>query len=269
MNKNTIQLKTVDSMPGSINELLSTNRRLVRPPSLSESFAWSEENIARANLIPLISPLEALEALEAVEVVEPIEITTEETSNDKPTSHWKYEQQTVEVFIKLLLHITLISIFETVFYFLYVSSLENNGIELTINTFIDGAVTSCENINPLQIQLIDDFLEPYINASQVISIGNNQEIQRTVYNTSISIRAWGYVGGLIVLFASVTVYVKCRKISIKWKYILTENMVMVSLLALYELMFFNTIIYPYHPISTAEIERNAVERLQASCGILL
>jgi hypothetical protein len=39
-------------------------------------------------------------------------------------------------------------------------------------------------------------------------------------------------------------------------------------LALYELMFFNTIIYPYHPISTEEIERNAIEKLQGSCGIL-
>ena len=51
-----------------------------------------------------------------------------------------YEQQIVATLIKLLLHITLISIFETLFYFLYVSSLENNGIENAINTFINGAI---------------------------------------------------------------------------------------------------------------------------------
>jgi hypothetical protein len=42
----------------------------------------------------------------------------------------------------------------------------------------------------------------------------------------------------------------------------------VLLLALYELMFLNTIIYPYEPISTAEIEQNAVEALQGACGVL-
>ena len=43
-------------------------------------------------------------------------------------NHYKYEKQIISTLIKLLLHITLISIFETLFYFLYVSSIENNGI---------------------------------------------------------------------------------------------------------------------------------------------
>jgi len=39
-----------------------------------------------------------------------------------------YEKKTLEIFVKLFVHITLISIFETLFYFLYIASLENNGI---------------------------------------------------------------------------------------------------------------------------------------------
>jgi hypothetical protein len=258
MYENANELKTVDSMPGSINELISINNRLKRPPSLSESFAWTPENIARANLIPLISSAERLEG--GQEDIEQV--------GEPSIKYWKYEKQIVEIFIKLLLHIVLISIFETLFYFLYVSSLENNGIVTTVNTFINNAVTNCMNISPLEIQIIDDFLEPYINASQVITEGDNTETQRMIYNESISRRAWAYVGGLMGLFMALTVYIRCRRIKINWRYIIFENTSMVVLLALYELMFFNTIIYSYEPISTDEISRDAIRKFQGSCGIL-
>jgi hypothetical protein len=245
-------------MPGSINALVSTNKRLRRPPSLSESFAWTPENIERANLVPLISSSEKLTVL-------PEEVPA---APELLVTHYKYEKQIVEVVIKLLLHITLIGIFETLFYFMYVSSLENNGIEKTVNTFIDNAANGCMNLNSAEIQLIDSILSPYINASQVIQSGNMEELRRGMYNEEISKRAWAYVGGLMGLFVLVTGYVLKRKIQINWKYIISENVAMVVLLALYELMFFNTIIYPYEPISTDEIGRNAVEKLQVSCGIL-
>lgn len=252
------ELKTVDSMPGSINELININNRLNRPPSLSESFAWTPENIARANLIPLISPSDRVD----IDDIYPVVVA------EPSIEYWKYEKQTVEICIKLLLHIVLISIFETLFYFLYVSSLENNGIVTTVNTFINEAVRNCMNISSLEIQIIDDFLDPYINATHVITIGNAEEIIRATYNKSISVRAWIYVGSLMGLFMTITVYIKCRHIKIKWKNIMLENITMVLLLALYELLFFNTIIYPYHPISTEEIARDAVGKFQDSCGIL-
>lgn len=258
MYENANELKTVDSMPGSINELISINNRLKRPPSLSESFAWTPENIARANLIPLISLSDKVD----IDDIYPVVVA------EPGIKYWKYEKSIVEVFIKLLLHIVLISIFETLFYFLYVSSLENNGIVTTVNTFINEAVTNCMNISPLEIQIIDDFLEPYINATQVITEGNNAGIQRMIYNELISRRAWAYVGGLMGLFSVLTVYIRCRHIKINWGYIIFENTSMVLLLALYELMFFNTIIYPYEPISTDEISRDAIRKFQGSCGIL-
>lgn len=258
MAEEPIELKNVESMPGSINALVSTNKRLRRPPSLSESFAWTPENIERANLVPLIPSSEKLNVLPEEVPQVPVQ----------QIIHYKYEKQIVEVVIKLLLHITLIGIFETLFYFLYVSSLENNGIENTVNTFINNAANSCTNLSFLEIQVIDSILSPFINASQVIQQGNSEEVVRTGYNEEISKRAWAYVGGLMGLFMLVTGYIIKRKIPVNWRYIVLENVGMVVLLALYELMFFNTIIYPYEPISTNEIARNAVEKLQSSCGIL-
>lgn len=267
MTDEPIELKDVDSMPGSINQLISTNKRLKRPPSLSESFAWTPENIERANQVPLILSSERLNIIQEESIVIiPTELVKIESN--QPVIYWKYEKQIMETTIKLLFHITLISIFETLFYFLYVSSLENNGIETTVNTFIDGAVNGCENMTPIQIEIIDDLLEPYINGTDVIIEGNIAQSQRVSYNESISVRAWAYVGGVIGLFIVATVYIRIRKIEIRWKVVILENLAMVVLLALYEIMFFNMIIYQYQPISTEEIERNAVEKLQDACGIL-
>jgi hypothetical protein len=249
-----IELKTVDSMPGSMNEFISTNKRLRRPPSLSESFAWEPENVARAMQQPLVSPPPEEQA-----TIQPPPL---------PLQHWKYEQYACEVIIKLLLHISLISVFETLFYFLYVSALENNGIIKTVSAFIDGAAERCENMTPTEIDLVDDLLEPFLNASQIVAAGNQEEAARTTYNKSISNQAWYYVAGLTGIFIVAIGYVKKRKIVIAWRAIVLENVAMVCLLALYELMFFDTIIYPYEPISTKEIGRNAVQKLQNVCGLL-
>jgi hypothetical protein len=178
------------------------------------------------------------------------------------------EKRALEICVKLLLHITLISIFETLFYFLYIASLENNGIEWTINAFINGAVNECQLMNATQVQQMNHILDKYINASNIIRIGNLQESFRILYNTTISLRAWMYISILSGLFSIVTVYIKCRRIKMNWTYIILENTSMVLLLGLYEFLFFDTIIYPYQPISTDEIERNMIQQLQNGCGLL-
>ena len=188
---------------------------------------------------------------------------------DEEIHHYKYEKQIITTLIKLLLHITLISIFETLFYFLYVSSLENNGIENAINTFINGAITDCYNMTVEQIEVIDNVLESYINASEVIQKGNTEELVRYKYNNHISNIAWGYVSGLSGLFIILSVYTRVRKIKINWKNVVLENFAMVILLGLYELLFFNTIVHKYLPISTEELARDAVKKLQTACSVLI
>jgi len=189
--------------------------------------------------------------------------TISDTSN-----HYKYETQIVSMLIKLLLHITLISVFETLFYFLYVSSLENNGIEYVISTFINGAIEDYYNMTSEQIIVVDNILKTYINVSDVIQKGNTEELVRYKYNNHISNIAWGYVSGLSGLFIILSVYTRMRKIKINWKHVVLENFAMVILLGLYELLFFNTIVHKYQPISTEELAQGAVEKLQTACRVL-
>jgi hypothetical protein len=192
----------------------------------------------------------------------------DEDEDEDNINHYKYEKQIVATLIKLLFHITLISIFETLFYFLYVSSLENNGIENAINTFIKAAIEDCYNMTIEQIEVIDNVLETYINASDVIQKGNTEKLVRHKYNKHISNIAWGYVSGLAGLFVILSVYTRVRKIKINWKNVVLENFAMVILLGLYELLFFNTIVHKYLPISTEELAQGAVEKLQTACRVL-
>jgi hypothetical protein len=201
--------------------------------------------------------------IESVCQRQPEVYTISDTSN-----HYKYETQIVSMLIKLLLHITLISVFETLFYFLYVSSLENNGIKYTINTFINGVIEDCYNMTVEQIEVIDNILKTYINVSVVIKKGNTEELVRYKYNNHISNIAWGYVSGLSGLFIILSVYTRMRKIKINWKHVVLENFAMVILLGLYELLFFNTIVHKYQPISTDELSRDAVKKLQTACRVL-
>jgi len=192
----------------------------------------------------------------------------DEDEDEDIINHYKYEKQIISTLIKLLFHITLISIFETLFYFLYVSSLENNGIENAINTFINAAIEDCYNMSVEQIEVIDNVLESYINASEVIQKGNTEELVRHKYNNHILNIAWGYVSGLAGLFVILSVYTRVRKIKINWKNVVLENFAMVILLGLYELLFFNTIVHKYLPISTEELAQGAVEKLQTACRVL-
>lgn len=264
---NPIELKPVDSMPGSINELILTNKRLKRPPSLSESFAWTSENIERTYQTALLT-IEEQNRNESIDI-QNIMVNIE-PSKPKYWFESKYfsEKAIISTLVKLLLHITLISIFETIFFFLYVSTLENKGIEKTVSSFINGATNSCMNLTESEIELVDIFLEPFINVTEIIKIGDKTTMSRTEYNNQIMLQSWYYVVGLISFFILTASYIKVRKVDIKWQSIILDNLAMVLLLAIYEFMFFETIIYNYQPLTASEISRNAVQRLQEVCGIL-
>jgi hypothetical protein len=156
-----------------------------------------------------------------------------------------------------------------VFFFLYISKLEDNGINHTIGSFITDAVDSCNNLTSVERNITNDFLDLFINGSQIIAAGNAAEADRAATNTALNMRSWIYVGGLSGLFVLLTVAAKLRKIQIKWGKLILENIGLVTLLAAYEYTFFSTVIFPYGPITGAEIARNAVYELQSECGLLI
>lgn len=240
----------------SLNAIVSQQHAFKRPPSLSDSFATTPENIDRASIFFVSNT--SLSQLDSIH-----ESVIESTA----LSYKPWERKAVYASVKLLFHLSLISIFETVFFFLYVSSLEDNGIQNTVTLFINGAVNTCKNFTSPERIIANDVLNSFINATIVINTGNTVYNQRIVRNAHLFDRAWFYVGGLCGLFVALVGYVRWRKIPVAWKFVVLEDVTMVLLLAMYEYMFFSTVIFPYNPISSYEIARNAIEDMQSSCGL--
>jgi hypothetical protein len=115
---------------------------------------------------------------------------------------------------------------------------------------------------------VRDVLSLFVNTTNIVKDANNQYSMRTAFNHTLLLRAWVYVGGLGGLFLLLILYVYARNIKVHWGKLVLENIGLVLMLATYEYMFFSTIIFPYMPITGSEITRNAIQNLQATCGIL-
>jgi len=179
----------------------------------------------------------------------------------------RYEKQLIPITIKLLFHIQLISMFESIFFFFYVSSLEDGGIENTIQTFINGAIEQCQNITASDISMINSYVGPYVNRTEIDAEGSNNQVERAEWNQRIMIQSWVYMIILSGLFLSFVLYSRIRRIEMDWKMISIENLCMVGLLSGYEIIFFNTIIFHYQPVSSSEIRKHAIDKFHDKCGL--
>ena len=259
------ELRVLSQMqPGSLNSLVS--KPLKRPPSLSESFAWSAENVERA--------MRHVPSNTSIDLLVPSPQVSPQRDPKPPTPPPASRCRRAEVFVtqqalRFLFHIALISVFETVFFFMYVSTLEDNGINRTVDGFLGGFESSCRNFTPLERNLTNDALSVFLNSTAILTAGAQAHATRTAANDALFHRAWIYVGGLSGLFALSVLYTALRRIQVVWGALVAENLVFVTLLASYEYMFFSTVIFPYTPITAPEIAANTVLELQEACGLFL
>ena len=240
------ELKDVSRMnSNSLNISLSEINKLRRPVSLSDSFAFSTQNVERAM------------SFRSREQIIPL---TQEIRNN----HWDFY---ADLFLRFLFHICLISIFETIFFFHYVSTLEDKGIVSTIQTFSNVLIDSCENIPISEQTYINLYIGPYVNSSYIKQEGVEMYNLRLFKNNQLFIRSWLYVGAIGITFIVFYCISILLKLKINIKILVLENIGFVTMLALYELMFFSTIIMPYSPISPQEILQNTIQSLESQCGL--
>ena len=258
MDSAYVEMKPPLEMKGSINSVISLKKHNRRPPALSESFAWEPENVERAKNLSS-NTLDLLVETGSPQVSPPPE---------PPKAQRARETKIFNITLRFVFHIVLISIFESVFFFLYVSMLEDNGIQNTVGGFVQDAVSTCVNFTIPEQQITSDVLSLFLNASQITAAGAAALQNRTVLNRRLFNMSWIYVGSLAAFFVLLTIAAKLRRIKIKWKKLVLENIGLVVMLAAYEYTFFSTIIFPYNPITGAEIAQGAVYELQDRCHIL-
>ena len=166
------------------------------------------------------------------------------------------------------LHILLISLFETLFFFLFVSKTEDSGLQNALDGYIASTLATCTSWSPNTTLFVNDILSLLLNATAVQEQGQAAAIRRHQFNDGLQWIGWSYTTGLATLFVSQGIGACACNLRIAWKRILVENSIMIALLGLYETMFFRTIIYNYKNLTEAELTAFLVGQLQTTCGLL-
>jgi hypothetical protein len=229
-----------------------------RPPSYSDSFLvlGSQESLEPLILIPdspavdrigtSLEPFPPLVPLAALEAV--------------PENPWP---KRISLFvIKSSIHVFLISVFETIFFFSYVSVTENTGIVKTIDTYYEPIRDSCPSWGNLTKMVLYDLLED-VNVSRVDSEAAAALSQRENYNHGLFKDSLAVSGVCLAIFLAFAGLMRLRKMKIPWAGVVIENLMMVSLLGIYEYFFFRVIIYNYDTLSTPELNAHIVDGLWA------
>lgn len=232
-----------------------------RPPSLSESYL-SDYKFLSEKREPLTT------SLNIVEIVEPnLQVDTSISLSDTTSIKFDYCEYTTEYFLRFLLHITMISFFETLFFFQFVSKDEDNGISSISRFYSNKITTTCTNINKTYLPMINSVLNELVNVTHIINDGNSAYLIRGSSNSHLNTVSWIYFGGLSGSFILLCLFSVIRRYKIKWGNLILENLIFVTMLGLYELMFFETIIKKYVTLTPAEISKEFILGLETNCGL--
>lgn len=167
--------------------------------------------------------------------------------------------------VRFSLHLTLISLFETVFFWNFISRSEDSALISLVNNYAQGVLEGCAVMPAAQRVLVRNLFDLFINQTIVDANSANSLTHRNAYNGILMRNSWVYVGSLAtILFSTLTVGLY-KRFPIKWRTILLENLAMVSFLGIYEWMFFSTVVMQYQAISIQELDRMVVDAIQVQC----
>jgi hypothetical protein len=250
---------------------------LKRPPSYSDSFVFQDLPSSSDPLslngagssalsLTLLAP-QPIELPDPGGALHPVPSTGQFSTFSIPAGFSTTEKWTTR-FLGFGVHLTLVSVFETLFFFLFISKSEDTGLTNVLDGYVNGVLTTCHTWPANTTIVINDILSVLINATQVAQAATQAAATRQEFNHTLEVQAWCYVAGLIGVVILGTTGAHLRGFRIAWRRIILENLIMVSLLGLYELTFFKTIIYRYENMSLPELDGFVVNQLQSQCGLL-
>ena len=222
-----------------------------RPPSYSDSFLIRSPSLQNT---PVLEPL-VIPDLQSIKDLEPLNL-------DDPCLDHPPLYHTVVVFVlKGTLHIFFISSFETLFYFLYVSTSENAGIKSTIDAYYRPLVQSCNSWSNSSKEILLDIINYELNRTTIDTDGTTAALTRSKFNTGLLHLSIGYSAICLLVIGLTSLIICLKKIKVEWQKLLLEHLAFVIVLALYEYFFYITIIYKYKTISTPELNQYIIDGL--------
>ena len=225
---------------------------MYRPPSRSESFLYE-----KGSYCDLESP---------IRVLSPVKVEKDPPLPPLPLLP-PLSLQLLHFLYPFLFHITLISLFESIFFFTYVSTLEDKGILNTIQEYVNPLLQGCWNWTSEDRDLAVYVINTVLNVSTLEQEAIAATQYRATINHTLFVQSWIYVGGLASTTIVLTALLLYNKSPPNWKKLLTEQLMMVLLLGLYEWIFFRTIVLPYKAISAIEVNQYVINELDSICNL--
>ncbi len=167
--------------------------------------------------------------------------------------------------LRFNLHLLLVALFETLFFWLYVSQSEDAALVGLVNSYTNGVFASCANMTPAALNLTNSVFNALVDQKAVDRAGALAAADRAAYNRDLLSKTWFYVGGLGILFVAQAAGARLYRVAVPWRHLVGENVALVVLLGLYEWMFFHTVVFRYHSITPAELDRMVVDEFSANC----
>lgn len=168
------------------------------------------------------------------------------------------------IFKRLLMtitHLSLIALFEIIFFFNIIVNFENNTFINLVNSFTNPITQQCFNYNNFEKQIITDIFNSIVNITTINENANQAYQNRKNHNYIFLIYSWLYFVALILLSIILIIFNYLKKKKVNLKKILIDNLIMCILLGCYEYMFFNTIILNYYIINNVELTKYIFENL--------
>lgn len=164
--------------------------------------------------------------------------------------------------LRFSVHLSLVALFETLFFWLFVSKTEDTALIKLVNSYVNGFLNNCNSINGT---IVMDVMNLFINQTQVQSRGATAAALRAAYNNNLRVNSWVYVGCMGTLATTLAASAAYCRVPIQWRQLGLENLTLIFILGLYEFMFFSTVVYPYESISMPELDRMLMNEIDASC----
>jgi len=206
-----------------------------------------------SNLAPLLTPSST----------EPLQLDIQTTPASPDTL--VYAQIAYRWILRFSIHLTLISLFETLFFWSFISKSEDTALISLIQGYTQDVLNSCANLTQEQRIVVRDVLDLFINQTKADAAAVTATTGRSAVNYLLFRNSWLYFGSILTIFTGVAVIGLVKDYKTDWRTLIAENLTLVTFLGLYEWMFFSTVVLRYQAISMPELDRMVVDEFQEQC----
>ena len=174
-----------------------------------------------------------------------------------------------EIIVKIIgkifyyfLHLTLIAMFETIFYFFYISGQEDNGINDNVLSLTRDLSYNCKYLPSDIRNFTVNYLQNLNDTDFIISHDYRVDQNNILFGNAMNY-VYSFVG-ITIFIGIILLYFKEGRN--KCKELIIDTLIIISILTIYEYNFFLHIIRKYSAITTSELEYYAKKEILYWCS---